>query len=290
MIVVVVGPTGIGKTKLSIELAKKYNTEIINADSVQIYKEVNIASAKIKPEEMENIPHHMLSIKSLKEKSTIYDFQKEGRAILDKLIKENKNIIIVGGSGLYLKALLYNYELEEEIENEYDYSSYTNEELKKIADEIYINNCIHVNNRKRLIRFITYYKKTGKIITEKTNKNEKKYDFKLIGLTTDRETLTIQINKRVDEMIKEGLIEEVKNLYIQKYPKIDTIIGCKELIPYFENKTTLNEAIENIKKDTKKYLKRQYTWYNNQMKDIKWFTVNINNFNSTIKEVIQYLK
>ena len=127
MIVVIVGPTGIGKTKLSIELAKKYNAEIINADSVQIYKEVNIASAKIKPEEMENIPHHMLSIKSLKEKSTIYDFQKEGRAILDKLIKEKKNIIIVGGSGLYLKALLYNYELEEEIEDEYDYSSYTNE-------------------------------------------------------------------------------------------------------------------------------------------------------------------
>ena len=290
MIIVIVGPTGIGKTKLSIELAKKYNAEIINADSVQIYKEVNIASAKIKPEEMENIPHHMLSIKSLKEKSTIYDFQKEGRAILDKLIKENKNIIIVGGSGLYLKALLYNYELEEEIENEYDYSSYTNEELKKIADEININNCIHVNNRKRLIRFITYYKKTGKIITEKTNKNEKKYDFKLIGLTTDRETLKNQVNKRVDEMVKEGLIEEVKNLYEKKYPKLDLIIGCKELIPYFEQQISKNEAIENIKKDTRKYLKRQYTWYNNQMKDIKWFTVDINNFNSTIKEVIQYLK
>ena len=290
MIIVIVGPTGIGKTKLSIELAKKYNAEIINADSVQIYKEVNIASAKIKPEEMENIPHHMLSIKSLKEKSTIYDFQKEGRAILDKLIKENKNIIIVGGSGLYLKALLYNYELEEEIENEYDYSSYTNEELKKIADEININNCIHVNNRKRLIRFITYYKKTGKIITEKTNKNEKKYDFKLIGLTTDRETLKNQVNKRVDEMVKEGLIEEVKNLYEKKCPKLDLIIGCKELIPYFEQQISKNEAIENIKKDTRKYLKRQYTWYNNQMKDIKWFTVDINNFNSTIKEVIQYLK
>ncbi len=290
MIVVVVGPTGIGKTKLSIELAKKYNAEIINADSVQIYKEVNIASAKIKPEEMENIPHHMLSIKSLKEKSTIYDFQKEGRTILDKLIKENKNIIIVGGSGLYLKALLYNYELEEEIENEYDYSSYTNEELKKIADEININNCIHVNNRKRLIRFITYYKKTGKIITKKTNKNEKKYNFKLIGLTTDRETLNSQVNKRVDEMEKEGLIEEVKNLYEKKYPKLDLIIGCKELIPYFEKQISKNEAIENIKKDTRKYLKRQYTWYNNQMKDIKWFKVDINNFNSTIKEVIQYLK
>lgn len=290
MIVVVVGPTGIGKTKLSIELAKKYNAEIINADSVQIYKEVNIASAKIKPEEMENIPHHMLSIKSLKEKSTIYDFQKEGRAILDKLIKENKNIVIVGGSGLYLKALLYNYELEEEIEDEYDYSSYTNEELKKIADEIYINNCIHLNNRKRLIRFITYYKKTGKIITEKTTKNEKKYDFKLIGLTTDRETLKSQVNKRVDEMVKEGLIEEVKNLYEKKYPKLDLIIGCKELIPYFEKQISKDEAIENIKKDTRKYLKRQYTWYNNQMKDIKWFKVDINNFDSTIKEVILYLK
>ena len=290
MIIVIVGPTGIGKTKLSIELAKKYNAEIINADSVQIYKEVNIASAKIKPEEMENIPHHMLSIKSLKEKSTIYDFQKEGRAILDKLIKENKNIIIVGGSGLYLKALLYNYELEEEIEDEYDYSSYTNEELKKIADEININNCIHVNNRKRLIRFITYYKKTGKIITKKTNKNEKKYNFKLIGLTTDRETLNSQVNKRVDEMEKEGLIEEVKNLYEKKYPKLDLIIGCKELIPYFEKQISKDEAIENIKKDTRKYLKRQYTWYNNQMKDIKWFKVDINNFDSTIKEVILYLK
>ena len=290
MIVVIVGPTGIGKTKLSIELAKKYNAEIINADSVQIYKEVNIASAKIKPEEMENIPHHMLSIKSLKEKSTIYDFQKEGRAILDKLIKENKNIVIVGGSGLYLKALLYNYELEEEIEDEYDYSSYTNEELKKIADEIYINNCIHLNNRKRLIRFITYYKKTGKIITKKTNKNEKKYNFKLIGLTTDRETLNSQVNKRVDEMEKEGLIEEVKNLYEKKYPKLDLIIGCKELIPYFEKQISKDEAIENIKKDTRKYLKRQYTWYNNQMKDIKWFKVDINNFDSTIKEVILYLK
>lgn len=290
MIVVVVGPTGIGKTKLSIELAKKYNAEIINADSVQIYKEVNIASAKIKPEEMENIPHHMLSIKSLKEKSTIYDFQKEGRAILDKLIKENKNIIIVGGSGLYLKALLYNYELEEEIENEYDYSSYTNEELKKIADEININNCIHVNNRKRLIRFITYYKNTGKIITEKSNKNERIYGFKLIGLTTNRDTLNTQVNERVDEMVKDGLVQEVKYLYDNNYPKIDQIIGCKELIPYFKNETSLNESIENIKKDTRKYLKRQYTWYNNQMKDIKWFTVDINNFNSTIKEVIQYLK
>ena len=290
MILVIVGPTGIGKTKLSIELAKKLNAEIINADSVQIYKEVNIASAKIKKEEMENIKHHMLSKKSLKEKSTIYDFQKEGRKIIDELLEKGKNIIIVGGSGLYLKALLYNYELEEEQENNNYYSELSNEELKNKIDIIYPKNNIHVNNRKRLVRFLNYYEKTGKIINNKTNKNEKKYNFKLIGLTTDRETLKRQVNNRVDEMIKEGLIEEVKDLYKKNYPKLDQIIGCKELIPYFEKKTSLDEAIEKIKSNTRKYLKRQYTWYNNQMKDIKWFNVDIENFENTIKEVILYIE
>lgn len=290
MILVIVGPTGIGKTKLSIELAKELNAEIINADSVQIYKEVNIASAKIKKEEMENIKHHMLSTKSLKEKSTIYDFQKEGRKIIDELLEKGKNIIIVGGSGLYLKALLYNYELEEEQENNNYYSELSNEELKNKIDIIYPKNNIHVNNRKRLVRFLNYYEKTGKIINNKTNKNEKKYNFKLIGLTTDRETLKRQVNNRVDEMIKEGLIEEVKDLYKKNYPKLDQIIGCKELIPYFEKKTSLDEAIEKIKSNTRKYLKRQYTWYNNQMKDIKWFNVDIENFENTIKEVILYIE
>ena len=290
MIIVIIGPTGVGKTKLSIELAKKYKAEIINADSVQIYKEVNIASAKIKPSEMENVIHHMLSTKSLKDKNTIFDFQKEGRKVLNKLLKENKNVIIVGGSGLYLKSLLYNYELEEENSNNYDYNGLSNEELKEMADEIYKDNNIHVNNRKRLIRFITYYKNTGKIITEKSNKNERIYDFKLIGLTTNRDTLNTQVNERVDEMVNDGLVQEVKYLYDNNYPKIDQIIGCKELIPYFKNETSLNESIENIKKDTRKFLKRQYTWYNNQMKDIKWFNVDVNNFNKTIKEVTDYLK
>lgn len=290
MILVIVGPTGIGKTKLSIELAKELNAEVINADSVQIYKEVNIASAKIKKEEMENIKHHMLSTKSLKEKSTIYDFQKEGRKILDELLEKGKNIIIVGGSGLYLKALLYDYELEEEQETNNCYSELSNEELKNKVDIIYPKNNIHVNNRKRLVRFLNYYEKTGKIINSKTNKNEKKYNFKFVGLTTDRETLKRQVNNRVDEMIKEGLIEEVENLYKNNYPKLDQIIGCKELIPYFEKKTSLDEAIEKIKSNTRKYLKRQYTWYNNQMKDIKWFNVDIENFDDTIKEVILYIE
>ncbi len=290
MILVIVGPTGIGKTKLSIELAKELNAEVINADSVQIYKEVNIASAKIKKEEMENIKHHMLSTKSLKEKSTIYDFQKEGRKILDELLEKGKNIIIVGGSGLYLKALLYDYELEEEQEANNCYSELSNEELKNKVDIIYPKNNIHVNNRKRLVRFLNYYEKTGKIINSKTNKNEKKYNFKFVGLTTDRETLKRQVNNRVDEMIKEGLIEEVENLYKNNYPKLDQIIGCKELIPYFEKKISLDEAIEKIKSNTRKYLKRQYTWYNNQMKDIKWFNVDIENFDDTIKEVILYIE
>jgi tRNA dimethylallyltransferase len=251
-IIVIAGPTATGKTKLSVELAKDYNAVIINADSTAIYKEPLIATAKVTEEEKEGIPHYMLDLISLNEEYTIYDFQKEGRALLDKLISENKNIIIVGGSGLYIKALLYNYNLEETTPDKVDYSSFSNEELKNQADSIDPNNNIHVNNRQRLERYITYFNKTGKTISKTDEINQKLYDFILIGLDAPRNIIYERINERVDKMFEDGLLEEAQRLYKENYKNYSNIIGYRELNEYFKNNITLEEAKEQIKQNTSK--------------------------------------
>lgn len=286
-IIVIVGPTATGKTKLSIELAKLYNAIIINADSTAIYKEPLIATAKVTEEEKEGITHYMLDLVSLGDEYTIYDYQKEGRNLLNKLINENKNIIIVGGSGLYIKALLYDYKLEETKIKRVDYSNYTNQELKNIADEIDINNNIHVNNRQRLERYITYYKETGNKISKNEGINKKLYDFKLIGLTADREILYEKTNSRVDKMFENGLLEEANRL--KKYKNFTNIIGYRELNEYFNNNLTLEEAKNLMKQNTRHYAKRQFTWFKNQMNDIVWFNVDYDNFDNTINEIKKYL-
>lgn len=288
-IIVIAGPTATGKTKLSVELAKDYNAVIINADSTAIYKEPLIATAKVTEEEKEGVPHYMLDLISLDEEYTIYDFQKEGRELLDKFISENKNIIIVGGSGLYIKALLYNYNLEETTPDKVDYSSFSNEELKNQADSIDPNNNIHVNNRQRLERYITYFNKTGKTISKTDEINQKLYDFTLIGLDAPRDIIYERINKRVDKMFESGLLEEAKRLYKENYKNYSNIIGYRELNEYFKNNITLEEAKEQIKQNTRHYAKRQFTWFKNQMDDIKWFNVNYEDFNQTINEIKKYL-
>lgn len=289
-IIVVVGPTATGKTKVSITLAKMFNAVIINADSTQVYKEPLIATAKITEEEKEGIEHYLFDIVSLNQEYTLYDYQKDGRKLIDKFIKENRNIIIVGGSGLYIKALLYNYELKETELKRVDYSNYSNKELKEMADKIDIKNNIHINNRHRLERYITYYNETGNTITKTDNINDKLYDFTLIGLEADREELYKRTDKRVDEMFDKGLLEEAKELYKMHYKKYSSIIGYRELEMYFDNKITLEEAKELMKRNTRRYAKRQYTWFYNQMKDINWFHVNYNNFDETLNKIIDFLK
>ena len=280
MIVCIVGPTGVGKTKLSIELAKYYNGIIINADSMQIYRELNIGTAKIKEEEKEGIKHYLFDIKEPTDMYTVYDYQKDLRKLLDD--NKEKNIIIVGGTGLYIKAGLYNYIFDEDDTNN-SYESLTNEELYNLVLKKDKDSDIHKNNRKRMIRFLNK-KESFK------DKDTLLYDAKFIGLTTDRETLYNRINDRVDLMIKEGLIEEVKNLYDRniRSKAIMTGIGYKELYEYFDGKISLEEAIELIKQRSRKYAKRQYTWFNNQMK-INWFNVNFKDFDKTIEEVINYI-
>ncbi len=288
-IILIVGPTATGKTALSIALAKEFNAEIINADSTQIYKEPLIATAKIREEEKEGIPHHMIDIKSLKDDYSIYDYQVDARKILDKFIKEDKNVIIVGGSGLYVKALLYDYSLEKEELRDIDLSNYTNEELKSMADEINDNN-IHVNNRHRLERYIKYYKSTGKTITKTDNINKKLYNFEIIGLQAPREEIYNRCDKRVDEMFKDGLLDEAKELYKKKYKNFTSIIGYRELNDYFDGKISLEKAKELMKQNTRHYAKRQITFYKHQFENIKWFNTDYSNFNNTINEVIKYLK
>ena len=280
MIICVVGPTGVGKTKLSVELAKKYNAVILNCDSMQVYKGLDIGTAKVTEEEKDGVPHYLFDIVEPTDMYTVYDYQKDLREKLEEF--KDKNIVIVGGTGLYLKAGLFNYEFDEESE----YNSYedkTNEELFKMVKEIDPNLDIHVNNRKRLVRVLN----RGSV---KTNKDEMLYDAIIIGLTTDRDTLYDRINKRVDIMVENGLLDEVKYFYDKdiRSKAIMTGLGYKELYDYFDNKCTLEEALDLIKQRSRKYAKRQYTWFKNQM-DVKWIDVDFENFNNTINEAVKYI-
>lgn len=288
-IILIVGPTGTGKTTLSIKLAKKYDAVILNADSTQVYTEPLIATAKIKGHEKEGIEHYLFDTVSLNDDYTLYDYQKDGRRLLDRFISENKNVIIVGGSGLYVKALLYNYVLEDKKEIDIDFSKYSNEELKSKVLSLDPESDIHVNNRQRLEGFLKHYYETGKVIKKTDEINKKLYDFISIGLKSDRETLYKMLDKRVDSMFNDGLLTEAERLYKMNLKNYTNIIGYKELNEYFNGNISLDEAKDLIKRNTRRYAKRQFTWFNNQMKDIKWFNVNYDNFHDTIKEVENYL-
>lgn len=282
MILAIVGPTGVGKTKLSVELAKIYKAIIINCDAVQVYQNLNIGSAKVTEEEKENIPHFLLDFISPNEHYTVYNYQKDLRQILEE--NKEKNIILVGGTGLYLKAGLYNYEFKEETENN-QYENLSNEELYQLALQKDKTCSIHPNNRKRLIRFLN---KEGK---EETIPPKPLYDAIYIGLTTDRDHLYKVINKRVDKMLQDGLVEEAKELF-SKYSHsaiLNSAIGYKELKKYFSKEISLEEAVDLIKKNSRHYAKRQYTWFNHQM-DIHWFNVHYEDFSKTIKEVVEYIE
>ena len=290
MIICIVGPTGVGKTKLSIELAKKLNGEVINADSTQVYKGMDIATAKVTEEEKENIPHHLFDIKEIDEDYTVYDYQKDCRNKIEEIIKRNNTPILVGGTGLYIKAALYDYKFEEEISNNNEYLDYSNEELYNKLLSIDPKTEIHMNNRKRVIRALNYYENNNKSLSSKEKTDKLLYDVIFIGLTTDREILYDRINKRVDIMLENGLIDEAKKIYNTniRSKAVLTPIGYKELFEYFDNKCTFEESIELIKQRSRKYAKRQYTWNNHQI-SVNWFDVDFNNFDNTVNDILNFI-
>lgn len=289
MVICIVGPTGVGKTKLSVELAKKLNGEIINADSTQVYKGLDVATAKITEKEKEGIPHHLFDIKTIEEDYTVYDYQKDARKVIDDILKRGKTPILVGGTGLYIKACLYDYKFNEEL-NKKDYSSLSLDELYQQLLKIDPNTNIHHNNRKRIERALNYYYSNNETLSSKEKTNKLLYDTYFIGLTCDRDILYNRINKRVDMMVDNGLLEEAKKIYDTniRTKAVLTPIGYKELFKYFDGEITLDESLDLIKQNSRRYAKRQYTWNNHQI-PVKWFNVNFKCFNTTVNEILKYL-
>mgnify|MGYP002533309720 CR=1 FL=1 len=288
-VIVITGPTAVGKTKLSIELAKRYNGEIINADAVQVYKGLDIGSAKVTEEEKEDIPHHLFDIKEVDEEYTIYHYQKDCRKLIKEVQGRGKTPILVGGTGLYIKAALYDYKLTEEKETN-TYDNLTDEELYNKLLEADKDIVIDKNNRRRLIRALNYYKENNKSINTNTT-NKLLYDAIFIGLTTDRRILYDKINTRVDIMIKDGLLNEVKAFYdknVRTKPLLNAI-GYREIYSYFDGNISLEEAIDKIKQNSRHYAKRQYTFFNHQL-PVVWFETDYSNFNNTVEKVINYIE
>ena len=266
MIICIVGPTAVGKTKMSVELAK------------------------IKEDEKENIPHHLFDFKSINQDYTVFDYQKDARREIQEITKRGKTPILVGGTGLYIKACLYDYQFEKETKKG-DYSNYSNEELYKELLKIDGNTNIHINNRKRVERALDYFYEHKIPMSSKGVTDKLLYNVIFVGLTTDRQILYDRINKRVDKMVESGLIEEANKIYNMgiRTKAVMTPIGYKELFPYFEGEKELNVCLDLIKQNSRKYAKRQYTWFNNQM-NVQWFNVDFNHFDKTIYNVIDYIK
>lgn len=286
-IIVIVGPTGVGKTKLSIELAKRIDAEIINGDSVAIYKGLDIGSAKPLINEREHIVHHLIDIRNVWEDYTVYDYQIDVRRLINEITMRGKRIIIVGGTGLYIKAALYDYKFTKgTINNNYD--NLSNQELYDKIVQYKEDIDVHINNRQRLVRLLNKFENREEISHDK---DKLLYPARVIGLTTDREILYDRINRRVDTMVDNGLLEEIDGLkdYYRNSRILNSAIGYKEFSDYFNNSKNLDEVINQIKLDSRRFAKRQYTFFNHQFK-VDWYDVNFDNFNLTIDTIYESIK
>lgn len=285
-VIAIVGPTAVGKTALSIELGLSLHTELISADSLQVYKKLDIGTAKASLEEQKQIKHHLIDIKEIKEFYDAAQFQTSARMIIKQLEKHQQIPIVVGGTGLYLNALFYDMPLGGTIDEiklaiyRQKYQPYfdqlDNQKLWEKLNHLDAKaaNLIHPNNRKRILRALEVLELTGTSITDQVPK-QLLYDVFWIGLTTDRLTLYERINDRVDLMVQQGLIEEAAYVYESMPCHASQGIGYKELFPYFQNQQILNTCIEKIKQNSRRYAKRQLTWFRNQVPHIHWYDINI---------------
>lgn len=288
MVICIVGPTASGKTVMSVALAKKVNGEIISADSMQIYKELNVATAKVTESETQGIPHHLIDICDITDSFSVADFKELCYDKINDILSRGKVPIIVGGTGLYVSAVVNDMQFDkQDIDEEYRNELYelakqkSNEYVHSILEEIDEESAkqIHPNNLKRVVRAIEIAKNSNKLKSlhmieenERINSENKKYEFKIYALNFTREKLYERINFRVDEMVKDGLIDEAKKVYDMNLPSNVTCmqaIGYKEIFPYFDGIKNLEECIDKLKNETRKYAKRQLTWFNNKL-DVNW--------------------
>jgi tRNA dimethylallyltransferase len=302
-LLVIIGPTAVGKTKLSIEMAKQYNGEIISGDSMQIYRGMDIGTAKITKDEMEGIPHHLINIKEPSENFSVAEFQHLVRAKITEIAEKGKLPIIVGGTGLYIQSIIYDYQFSD-VPGDETFRLKLEERVREIgSDALYQElveidpdsaSHIHPNNVRRVIRALEIFHLTGKTMQEFQSRQQPEllYNTALIGLSMERESLYERINLRVDNMVKEGLIAEVKSLYDQDLREYQSIqaIGYKEIYQYLDGYVTLEEAVENLKQNSRRYAKRQLTWFRNKMV-VEWFDMtDVNNFAKKIMEISHYVE
>ena len=291
-LIVLTGPTAVGKTSLSISLAKAVNGEIISADSMQVYKRMDIGSAKIRKEEMQGVEHYLVDVLEPEEEFHIVKFQEMAKAAMEEIYAKGKVPILVGGTGFYIQAVLYDIHFDEN-DDDKSYRTYL-EQLAEKHGNLYLHQmlekvdpasaaAIHYNNRKRVIRALEFYKETGIPISEHNEKESKRispYNFEYFVLNDARSKLYDRIDRRIDIMVEQGLIEEVKALKDQGYTK-DLIsmqgLGYKEILDYLDGVTSLDEALYILKRDTRHFAKRQITWFKRE-KEVTW--VNKNEFTS----------
>lgn len=279
-VLVIVGPTAVGKTALSVELAKKFNGEIISGDSLQVYKKLDIGTAKIKTSEMEGIPHHLIDVIEPNETYSVADFQKAGRKLITEITERGRLPMIVGGTGLYIQSLLYDFQLgaKEEsvtaVRKKYEELAETLSkkelwEYLKTKDPLAAEK-IHWNNQRKVIRALEVFEVTGYSITTPQKEPARLYDYCMIGLNTERALLYQRINQRVDSMLEEGLLEEARFVYELGEVQASQGIGYKEFYPYFKGEESLENVVEQLKMNSRRYAKRQLTWFRNRL-DAHWF-------------------
>lgn len=299
-LIVIMGPTAVGKTALSIALAKKFNGEIINGDSLQVYRQLDIGTAKVTQEEMEGIPHHLIDIVDVNSPYNASDFKEAAEATIRELSDRGKLPIVVGGSGLYLQGLLddldfghagenqeYRQQLIQELEA--DGPMHLWEKLNQIDPKA--AESIHPNNSRRVIRALEAIHTSGTLFSQQDNDAEdSKYDALLIALNCEREKLYERINRRVDIMLDAGILDEARLLYSLPHKDMNQAhkgIGYKEWFPYFDGAISLEEATESVKQNSRRYAKRQLTWFRNRMKNVHWFDVFDPNYMGEVMELVE---
>ncbi len=302
LVIVIVGPTAIGKSKLSVELASNINGEIVSADSMQIYKDMNIGTAKLSHDDMFSdnntfIKHHLIDIIDPKDNFSVADYQKLARNTIENIHKRGKKSILVGGTGLYINAVIDDYEFEN-LSVDQNLRNNLRKEVKEYGNKYIYNKLIkidpvsakkiHPNNVKRTIRALEYYYITGNLFSDNDKKNRIYYNTYIVGLYCKRNLLYEKINKRVDKMFQDGLVDEVKKLLDKNVDIASTSmqgLGYKQIAEFIQGKISYTDAIENIKRDTRRYAKRQLTWFKKD-KRVNWIEIGYNpNMNSLAKEI-----
>ncbi|WP_408011058.1 tRNA (adenosine(37)-N6)-dimethylallyltransferase MiaA [Pseudalkalibacillus sp. A8] len=299
-LVVIVGPTAVGKTKTSIEIAKAFDGEIINSDSMQVYKGLDIGTAKIKEHEKEGIPHHLFDIRTPFEDYSAVDFQQDVQQKINQLHEQGSLPIMVGGTGLYIRSVTHGYEFTDvaaDPEYRKELEAYVEEQGPEALHERLMKidaeraSQIHPNNFRRVIRALEIHHAAGSLENPKNHSEEESpYNLITVGLTMDREQLYERINLRVDLMMEEGLLEEVQSLYDSGVRNTQAVqgIGYKELYAYFEGECSLEEAVATLKRNSRRYAKRQLTWFRHQM-EVEWFDVTNGSINEKIPSILRFV-